>query len=334
MRDNRSRGSSSPIPLIDCTLINPLDPIAYPTAGARSEGQGRRPVFREVVLPSGAARPENLGRRRSLALDRSEHDGRIAAIRETDCQGVMRATVALPITLTLTFFLAGPVSADPPSKERLADRASVSVAADPYADVVTEAAKRFAIPEYWIRAVMRVESRNDPSAISPKGAMGLMQIMPATWEELRARHHLGADAFDPRDNILAGAAYLAELHDLYGSPGFLAAYNAGPGRFEKHLVTGDPLPRETVDYLAKLMPMIDGEAAPIVRIAARSRCDDWADAPLFFVQRADVHQAMDASADRWSKRSGNTNAIVDLSVLAPASEGLFVRPVPDRERQQ
>ena len=53
--------------------------------------------------------------------------------------------------------------------------------------------------------------------------MGLMQIMPKTWIELRARYGLGADPYDPHDNILAGAAYIRQLHDRYGSPGFLAA---------------------------------------------------------------------------------------------------------------
>ena len=79
-----------------------------------------------------------------------------------------------------------------------------------------EAAQRFAIPASWIRAVMRVESFGDPRALSPKGAMGLMQIMPDTWSELRSRHGLGADPYDPHDNIIAGAAYLRELHDRYG----------------------------------------------------------------------------------------------------------------------
>ena len=75
---------------------------------------------------------------------------------------------------------------------------------------------------------MRVESLGDPLALSPKGAMGLMQIMPDTWSELRSRYGLGADPYDPHDNIIAGAAYLRELHDRYGERGFLAAYNAGP----------------------------------------------------------------------------------------------------------
>ena len=74
--------------------------------------------------------------------------------------------------------------------------------------------------------------------------MGLMQIMPKTYAGLRARHHLGADAYNPRDNILAGAAYLREMLDRYGSLGFLAAYNAGPARYDEHLATGRPLPSD------------------------------------------------------------------------------------------
>src|SRR3546814_10577379 len=93
---------------------------------------------------------------------------------------------------------------------------------DSYAAFVAEAAQRFGIPEAWIRAVMRVESRGDVRAVSPKGAMGLMQLMPDTWANLRVRLGLGANPYDPRDNILAGAAYLREMHDRYGSPGFLA----------------------------------------------------------------------------------------------------------------
>ncbi|WP_456672152.1 lytic transglycosylase domain-containing protein [Bradyrhizobium sp. LM2.9] len=84
------------------------------------------------------------------------------------------------------------------------------------------------MPVHWIRAVLDVETAQDMRAKSLKGAMGLMQIMPATWAELRERYDLGNNPYDPRDNILAGTAYLRDLHDRYGSPGFLAAYNAGP----------------------------------------------------------------------------------------------------------
>ena len=118
---------------------------------------------------------------------------------------------------------------------------------DPFAAFITEASKRFAVPEHWIRSVMRVESAGEVRARSRKGAMGLMQIMPQTWSELRARYDLGADPYDPRDNILAGAAYIRELYQRFGAPGFLAAYNAGPTRYENHLATGRPLPDETQD---------------------------------------------------------------------------------------
>ncbi|MCA2411290.1 lytic transglycosylase domain-containing protein [Rhizobium leguminosarum] len=334
MRDIRSCASSGSIPLIDCAPVNPLDPIAFHTAVARNGGQGRRPVFRETGMSSGDARPENSGRRRSLALDRSEHDGRLTAIRDGVACAVIPAIIALPIALMMTVSLPCVAAADPPHDRFAANRASVAASPDPYADFVSEAAKRFAISERWIRVVMQAESGNDPAAISPKGAMGLMQIMPATWAELRARHHLGNDAFDPRDNILAGAAYLAELHDLYGSPGFLAAYNAGPGRYEKHLATGDPLPRETVDYVAKIAPLIDTEAAPVVQVAARTRRKEWVDAPLFVTQKDRTESSRNDDGDLTLQRSEHGPAIVDLSALAPASGGLFVQRAATREVSQ
>ena len=139
-------------------------------------------------------------------------------------------------------------------RRRHIERAVESV--HPFAAFVTEASRRFAVPEHWIRAVMRVESGEKSRARSRKGATGLMQIMPRTWAELRARHRLGADPYDIRDNILAGTAYIRELYDRYGAPGFLAAYNAGPGRYERHLVTGRPLPAETQAYVAMLAPII------------------------------------------------------------------------------
>src|SRR5208282_6593117 len=88
----------------------------------------------------------------------------------------------------------------------------------PFNAFVTEASQRFGVPAAWIRAVMRAESFGAVHAISPKGAMGLMQIMPATWAGLRQRYRLGPDPYDAHDNIIAGAAYLSELHDRYGAP--------------------------------------------------------------------------------------------------------------------
>jgi soluble lytic murein transglycosylase-like protein len=121
---------------------------------------------------------------------------------------------------------------------------------DRWAAYIAEAARRFGPPEAWVRAVMQAESRGAADATSPAGAIGLMQIMPDTYAELRARYGLGANAYDPHDNIIAGTAYMSEMIELFGVPNFLAAYNAGPARLRDHLRRGRPLPEETQRYLA------------------------------------------------------------------------------------
>jgi hypothetical protein len=121
-----------------------------------------------------------------------------------------------------------------------------------WAGYIAEAALRFRRPEALVRAVMQAESRGVADAISSAGAMGLMQIMPKTYAELRARYGLGVDPYDPHDNIIAGTAYMSEMIELFGAPNFLAAYNAGPARLDDHLRRGRPLPAETVRYLAQI----------------------------------------------------------------------------------
>ncbi len=110
--------------------------------------------------------------------------------------------------------VAGAISVVAPVAPAHAQMAAIHVqaASDPFSAFVTEAAQRFGVPAAWIRAVMRAESHGDRRAISPKGALGLMQLMPDTWAGLRIRYDLGPDPYDPRDNILAGAAYLREMH--------------------------------------------------------------------------------------------------------------------------
>src|ERR1700730_164202 len=117
---------------------------------------------------------------------------------------------------------------------------------------IAEAARRFDRPEAWVRAVMQAESGGAADATSPAGAIGLMQIMPETYAELRVRYGLGANAYDPHDNIIAGTAYMSEMIELFGVPNFLAAYNAGPARFDDYLQRGRPLPAETQRYLARI----------------------------------------------------------------------------------
>jgi soluble lytic murein transglycosylase-like protein len=194
---------------------------------------------------------------------------------------------------------------------------------DSLAAYVTEASRRFGVPEHWIRAVMRVESEGKQRARSKKGAMGLMQIMPGTWTELRSRYRLGADPYDVRDNILAGTAYIRDLHDRYGTPGFLAAYNAGPGRYERHLATGRPLPEETQAYVATLAPMIESKQAK-VQIDAVRKSFAWAKSLLVARRNLGISRDGGSSADMHQNRSSGAQGVVDLSALVPHSGNLFV----------
>ncbi len=130
---------------------------------------------------------------------------------------------------------------------------------DPWGPYVREAAARYRVPEQWVRAVMRQESGGEEQAVSPVGAMGLMQVMPATYQGLRERYGLGDDPYDPHNNVLAGTAYIREMYDRYGAPGFLAAYNAGPDRVDLYLAGSADLPDETVNYLAAITPSLGND---------------------------------------------------------------------------
>jgi cell division septation protein DedD len=134
---------------------------------------------------------------------------------------------------------------------------------DPWGPYIREAAAKYDMPEQWVRSLMRVESggleyRNGQLTTSTVGAMGLMQVMPATYDMLRDRYNLGDDPYDPHDNIMAGVAYMREMYDIYGTPGFLAAYNAGPARLDDYLANKSPLPDETRHYVAMIGPNLRG----------------------------------------------------------------------------
>ena len=124
--------------------------------------------------------------------------------------------------------------------------------------LIKQASKKYNVPADWIRAVMARESGGRTMLgetmpmVSSAGAMGLMQVMPGTYDEKRAELGLGADPFNPRDNILAGTAYLKWLHGKYGYPAMFAAYNDGPGNLENHLYKGRALPAETRMYVAAI----------------------------------------------------------------------------------
>jgi hypothetical protein len=161
----------------------------------------------------------------------------------------------------------------PVHQARQADYSPPGPPHDPWGPYIAEASQRYDVPETWIREVMRVESAGRPMALSHAGAMGLMQVMPATYAELAARHALGPDPYYPRDNILAGTAYLREMYDRFGNPAFLAAYNGGPGTLDGYLAGRRGLPDETRRYVGMIAPRIAGthpqsRAAPQVYAAA------------------------------------------------------------------
>ena len=149
--------------------------------------------------------------------------------------------------------------------------------------MIEEASTRFGIPTSWIERVMRAESRgltmlNGRPIRSRAGAMGLMQIMPATWNAMRARLALGNNPDDPRDNILAATFYLRLMYDRFGYPGLFGTYNAGPGAYAAYLAGNRRLPDETVAYLGT----VGGTSQPM-SLATQS-----ADPPPLFVVRRTV----------------------------------------------
>jgi hypothetical protein len=228
---------------------------------------------------------------------------------------------------------------------------------------IQKASKRFNVPPEWIREVMRIESggratwKGGQPITSSAGAQGLMQVMPATYEELRQKHGLGSDPYDPENNIMAGTAYIRELYEMYGSPGFLGAYNAGPGRYRQYVEGGRSLPSETRRY----MDVVGTQIAGIEPGSSRpDRMTQYAEQQIQTrvdgaIQartgqpggRSPVVMAMAPIPDRLSPEEQGTMARVDTAIAnrtgqplpvpqaplaAPVSRPAVVamQPIPDR----
>lgn len=140
--------------------------------------------------------------------------------------------------------------------------------------LIKKAARRFTLPASWIREVMRIESggrtmiAENARIVSSQGALGLMQIQPGTYAEMRAQYRLGPDPFDPHDNIFAGAAYLRWLRAKYGYPIMFEAYDDGPGNLEQRVTKGQVLPAETRNYVSAITLKLGGMAPGISPLAA------------------------------------------------------------------
>lgn len=121
-----------------------------------------------------------------------------------------------------------------------------------YDHLIRAASRKYSLDPALVKAVIHAESRFDPQAVSPKGAMGLMQLCPVTVKELNI-----SDPFNPRYNIYGGVRYLRGLLDTFeGNKNLaLAAYNAGPNQVHRH--KGIPPFKDTKKYLTRVLRYLD-----------------------------------------------------------------------------
>jgi soluble lytic murein transglycosylase len=161
---------------------------------------------------------------------------------------------------------------------------SVDIVRGQYAELIDQIAAEHAVDPHLVRAIIRVESNFQPLAVSRKGALGLMQLMPAT----AGRFAVG-NPFDPAENIRGGVQYLRTLLDMF--PGkltlALAAYNAGENAVLKH--RGVPPYRETQDYVVRVLKQLDRRETLTASAAPGPEAPPPAPAP-----RAAVYRTMDA----------------------------------------
>jgi len=178
--------------------------------------------------------------------------------------------------------------------------------------LIDEASRRFGVPQDIITSVMGIESGGRRGAVSPKGASGLMQVMPATYTELAGRYGLGPDRFEPRNNVTAGTAYLRENYDQFGNwPDAVRAYNAGPGRLQRVKAGASALPQETTDYV---------NTPALKNVLAQFGQNKRADMPLF---SGATRGATDTDLDWWGSgllNPGTVNWNDGLGLLSNAGQ--------------
>lgn len=293
------------IPLFAERPSHPFVPLNTPSATAQSRSQGW-PLAGACALPLRAASPVASWRRK----------------RHRACH-----RIAFFCLLSLSAILLFPGFA----KDGVA-AAQSPLGDTSYATSIVKAAQKFNLPAAWIEAIIRIESGGHPHAISPMGAMGLMQLMPATWRELRLRYGLGSDPFDPQDNVSAGTAYLRTMLDRYGSPGFLAAYHAGPGRYEAYRDRHRPLPPETLAYIGELQPLLSNGRTNPIMVAATVNSPNWAKAPLFIPHVTSAKTTGSAPSPSPLQNRLAAAGMQNASTLQPHAQGLFVVILPQGQQ--
>ncbi|BAI00409.1 lytic transglycosylase domain-containing protein [Acetobacter pasteurianus] len=260
-------------------------------------GKPRNPCFLSQVYGTSLIGKSSCGRGRQVSFRIQQ--------RQTVCAALLLGLAGCATPAVRPGGYASYQAAYERSEANPAAYRPVGPAEDPWGPYIKEAAQRFSIPESWIRAVMQQESGghqylDGQLTTSSAGAMGLMQLMPATYADMQSQFNLGGDPYNPHDNIMAGAGYIRQMYDHYGAPGFLAAYNAGPQRVDDYLTSGRTLPDETVNYVASITPHLGTESAPAGSFApapspvmVASAGSSVAAAPVAEYARADLSRTAD-----------------------------------------
>lgn len=195
-----------------------------------------------LALGGGALRADIVLLRNGFQLEAERVERLADVVRVHTATGV----IELAATQIESVEMTPPRPVKPVSKP---EKPAAEPAAPPLStrEMVTQAAIRAGLPPEFVHSVARAESNYQTQAVSPKGAIGVMQLMPGTAAALNANPH------DPEENIEAGTRYLRELLLKYNGDAAkaLAAYNAGPGAVDRY--QGIPPYRETVLYVDKVL---------------------------------------------------------------------------------
>lgn len=201
--------------------------------------------------------------------------------------------------------------------------AALPAKAQAYAAAFQAAEEKYGLPAGTLAAVAKTESRFNPQAVSPAGARGLMQFMPATAARFGLRN-----PFDPIASIDAAGQYLQWLHARYGDWGqAIGAYNCGEGTMDRHLQTGRPLPQETQAYVPQVQQAqreFSTGSGPTVRLRQTFEDPVLAQTAVESKVRAVVRAAGQLTVTLPGRPALAAETPMDLSGFAPELDGRWV----------